>query len=96
MKKSGKISGKANAGLIHPIQTLTGTALFFALLLYLVYHLSDLICFVDRIPHTLLNLYTTLGNSLPSFAPALSFMLITAGLIAFKKVNLSLPAYSGF
>ena len=50
----------------------------------------------DLIHQILLNLYSTLRNSLPSSAPALSFILITAGLIAYKEVSLSLPAYSGF
>ena len=96
MKKSGNTLGSTNADLINQIQILTNTALFFGLVLYLVHHLLDLVCFIDKSTHILLNLYSTLGNSLPSSAPALSFILITAGLIAYKEVSLSLPAYSGF
>ena len=50
----------------------------------------------DLIHQILLNVHGTPGNSLPSFAPAFSFISITTGLIASKKENLSLPAYSDF
>lgn len=92
MKKSGKTADNTDGDLINRIQILTGaTVLFFGILVYLVDRPPDQTYFVYKsfvnisLYHILPDLYGIIGNSLPSFTHAFSFILITAGLIASKK-----------
>jgi hypothetical protein len=88
MKKSDNTNGNS----INKIQILTGaTVLFIGILVYLVDRPPAQSYFVGKSPvnislyNILPNLYGIIGNSLPSFAHVFSFILITAGLIAYQK-----------
>jgi len=77
---------------INRLQILTGTiALLFGVLVYLVDRPPDQTYFVYKtgidisLHNTLPNLFGIIGQSLPSFAHVFSFILITAGLIAYQK-----------
>ncbi len=65
--------------------------LLFGVLVYLVDRPPDQTYFVYKtgadisLHNTLPNLFGIIGQSLPSFAHVFSFILITAGLIAYKK-----------
>jgi hypothetical protein len=83
---------KAFANTINIRQILIGIAvLFFGTLVYLTDRPPDQTYFVYSIPfnislhNTTLNLFGSIGNSLPTFIHVFSFILITAGFIACNK-----------
>ena len=88
MKKAGKTDGK----LINKMQILIGIlVLLIGSLVYLVDRPGEQTYFVYKsavnisLHNTLPNLFGIIGNSLPSFTHVFSFILITAGLIAYQK-----------
>jgi ABC-type xylose transport system permease subunit len=92
MEESGKTADATDGNLINKVQILTGAiALLFGILVYLVDRPPDQTYFVYKSTvnisfyHILPDLYGIIGNSLPSFAHIFSFILMTAGLMAFKK-----------
>jgi len=77
---------------INRLQLLTGTmVLLLGVLVYLVDRPPDQTYFVYKtgvdisLHNTLPNLFGIIGQSLPSFSHVFSFILITAGLIAYQK-----------
>ena len=88
MNKPGKRDGK----LINRMQILIGIlVLLIGSLVYLVDRPGEQTYFVYKsavnisLHNTLPNLFGIIGNSLPSFTHVFSFILITAGLIAYQK-----------
>ncbi len=94
---------KTNNGTVNWLQISIGTAgLLFGTLVYLVDRPPDQTHFVYNssidisLYNALPNLFGPIGNSLPAFIHAFSFILITAGLIACRKSGYLIICLSWF